>query len=64
MNEGIVKFFNNDRGYGFIIPNDGSADIFVHQNGLTQKIRDNDRVKYELSEGQKGMSAINVRVIQ
>ena len=64
MKEGKVKFFNNTKGFGFITTNDGSEDIFVHESGLIDKIKDNDSVQYETERGRKGMNAVKVQVIQ
>ena len=63
MKEGIVKFFNASKGFGFIKPTDDSEDIFVHESGLLEEIRENDKVKYELEPGRKGMNAVRVEVI-
>ncbi|HLZ16947.1 MAG TPA: cold shock domain-containing protein [Cyclobacteriaceae bacterium] len=63
MKEGKVKFFNNTKGFGFITPNDGSEDIFVHESGLVDKIKDNDNVRYETERGRKGMNAVRVEVV-
>jgi CspA family cold shock protein len=63
MKEGKVKFFNNTKGFGFITPNDGSEDIFVHESGLIDKIKDNDSVRYETERGRKGMNAVRVEVV-
>ena len=63
MKEGKVKFFNNTKGFGFITPNDGSEDIFVHESGLVDKIKDNDHVRYETERGRKGMNAVRVEVV-
>ncbi len=64
MKEGKVKFFNVTKGFGFITPNDGSADVFVHQSGLIDEIRDNVEVQFETERGKKGVNAVRVRVIQ
>lgn len=64
MQEGIVKFFNESKGFGFIKPNDGGKDIFVHVSGLKSDIYENDKVNYDVEEGKKGLNAINVTVIQ
>jgi len=61
--EGTVKFFNETKGFGFIVPSDGAADIFVHSTGLIDTIRENDRVKFEVEQGKKGLNAVNVEVI-
>jgi cold shock protein len=62
MSKGTVKFFNESRGFGFIAPDDGSKDIFVHQSGLIDKISKGDKVSYDVQEGQKGLNAINVKI--
>ncbi|AYN68594.1 cold shock domain-containing protein [Euzebyella marina] len=63
MKEGTVKFFNEAKGYGFIQPNDSNGDVFVHQSGLIDNIQENDKVKYTLEMGQKGMNAVNVELL-
>ncbi|MCK5028839.1 MAG: cold-shock protein [Bacteroidales bacterium] len=63
MSNGTVKFFNNAKGFGFITPEDGSKDVFVHKNGLTDNITEGDKVSYDVEEGQKGLNAVNVKVI-
>ncbi len=63
MQEGTVKFFNETKGFGFITPANGGADLFVHVTGLLSDIRENDRVSYDMKDGQKGPNAVNVRVI-
>lgn len=62
MNTGKVKFFNESKGYGFITPNDGSRDIFVHVKGLLDEVREGDEVTYEIEEGRKGPIAVQVQV--
>ena len=63
MNEGTVKFFNDEKGFGFITPNDSSEDIFVHSSGLIDEIRENDKVKYDTEQGRKGLNAVNVEIV-
>lgn len=63
MQEGIVKFFNNTKGFGFIKPSDSGEDIFVHESGLIHEIRENDRVKFDVERGRKGMNAVNVEIV-
>ena len=61
--EGTVKFFNDQKGFGFISQNDNRNEIFVHVTGLIDEIRENDQVEYDVQEGKKGLNAINVKVI-
>lgn len=63
MNEGTIKFFNEAKGFGFITPNDGGSDVFVHVTGLNGEVRENDKVTYTVEEGKKGLTAVNVTVI-
>lgn len=60
MQQGTVKFFNESKGFGFITPSAGGADVFVHVSGLKSEIRENDTVSYEVQNGQKGLNAVNV----
>lgn len=62
LETGKVKFFNEEKGFGFIVPNNGDADLFVHVTGLQgQTIAEGDEVEYEIGEGRKGPTAINVK---
>ena len=63
MSNGTVKFFNESKGFGFIEPEDGSKDVFVHANGLIDEIREGDKVSYDVEEGRKGLNAVDVKVI-
>lgn len=63
MQEGTVKFFNETKGFGFIKPANGQADIFVHVTGLIDQIRENDKVMFEVENGRKGLNAVKVKVI-
>jgi len=62
MQQGTVKFFNETKGFGFITPANGDAEIFVHASGLIDNIRENDSVTYDVEEGRKGLNAVNVKV--
>jgi cold shock protein len=63
MSNGTVKFFNNSKGFGFITPDDGTKDVFVHQSALTDEIAEGDKVSYDVEEGEKGLNAVNVKVV-
>lgn len=62
MQTGTVKFFNQTKGFGFITPNDGGKEVFVHSTGLIDNIRDNDTVSFDVEDGRKGINAINVKI--
>ena len=63
MKNGIVKFFNESKGFGFIIEDDSKEEYFVHISGLVDKVNEGDTVEFELKEGKKGLNAVNVRGI-
>lgn len=62
MSLGTVKFFNQSKGFGFITPDSGDKDVFVHANNIIDNITDGDKVSFDLESTEKGPSAINVRV--
>ena len=63
MSNGTVKFFNSVKGFGFITPEAGDKDVFVHVNGTIDDINDGDNVSYDVEEGPKGLNAVNVKVV-
>jgi CspA family cold shock protein len=60
MSKGKVKFFNERKGFGFIVDDESQQDVFVHVSGLVDKIRENDEVTFDLTEDNRGKKAINV----
>jgi len=66
MESGTVKWFNNDKGFGFISPDNGSADVFVHFSAIKsdgyRSLDENQKVNYEVENGPKGPQASNVTV--
>jgi CspA family cold shock protein len=63
MEKGTVKFFNDSKGFGFIIEDDSKKEYFVHVSGLVDEIKEGDAVEFELKEGKKGLNAVNVKVV-
>lgn len=63
MATGKVKFFNEAKGFGFIIDEQSGKEVFVHVSGLVDKIRENDSVEFETEQGKKGVNAVNVKLI-
>ena len=62
MNKGEVKFFNETKGFGFIVEEDSKKEYFVHVSGLVDKIREGEAVEFEIEEGKKGLNAVNVKL--
>lgn len=67
MATGTVKFFNSDKGYGFIQPDDGGKDVFVHFSNIAgtgyRNLEENQKVEFEVGQGRKGDEARDVKVI-
>jgi CspA family cold shock protein len=60
---GTVKFFNSEKGFGFIKHDDSNKETFVHVSGLVNDIKQGDHVEFDVQEGKKGLNAVNVKVI-
>ncbi|MFZ4544007.1 MAG: cold-shock protein [Saprospiraceae bacterium] len=62
MYNGTVKFFNESKGFGFVIDNSSKEEIFVHVSGLIDQIREGDQVTFNTERGKKGMNAVDVKI--
>jgi CspA family cold shock protein len=63
MATGTVKFFNDLKGFGFITPDEGGEDVFMHVTGLQDEVREKDKVDYTVERGKKGLNAVDVKRI-
>ncbi|GGF67713.1 MULTISPECIES: cold-shock protein [Wenyingzhuangia] len=63
MKKGTVKFFNESKGFGFIIDDETKQDYFVHISGLIDEVREGDAVEFDLKEGRKGLNAVDVKAL-
>ncbi|HJC61776.1 MAG TPA: cold-shock protein [Candidatus Dietzia intestinigallinarum] len=67
MATGTVKWFNADKGFGFIAPDDGSADVFAHFSAINgsgyRSLEENQQVSFDVTQGQKGLQAENITVL-
>jgi len=63
MQNGTVKFFNESKGFGFIVDDESKTEYFVHVSGLVDKINEGDAVEFELTEGKKGLNAVEVKLV-
>lgn len=60
---GIVKFFNETKGFGFITDNESSKDVFVHKSATKEQLYENDKVEYDIETGDRGQYAVDVVVV-
>ena len=63
MKNGTVKFFNDSKGFGFVVDDETQQEYFVHISGLIDEIREGDKVEFDLTEGKKGLNATSVKVL-
>jgi CspA family cold shock protein len=63
MFTGTIKFFNDEKGFGFIVPAEGGKEVFVHKTATNARLQEGDEVQYEVEEGPRGVNALNVSLI-
>ena len=63
MAKGTVKFYNESKGFGFIVDEENGNELFVHVSGLIDEIQENDEVTYEVTDGRKGPNAVDVKLV-
>ena len=61
--QGTVKFFNTEKGFGFIKHDDSNQETFVHASGLIDQIKEGDKVEFDVQNGKKGLNAVNVKLV-
>jgi CspA family cold shock protein len=68
MATGTVKWFNNTKGYGFVTPDDGEQDVFIHYSSITmdgyKSLKEGQKVQFDINEGPKGLHAANVQTVE
>jgi len=63
-NSGVVKFFLQEKGYGFIVDNTSKEDVYVHFSGTLDRIKQGDEVEFDIESGEKGPKAVNVKRVK
>jgi len=63
MKKGTVKFFNDSKGFGFIVDTETNEEYFVHVSGLIDEVKEDDAVEFDLKDGRKGLNAVDVKLV-
>jgi CspA family cold shock protein len=63
LKTGVIKFFNDSKGFGFVIEDESNTEYFLHVSGCIDEVREGDRIGFDLKEGRKGLNAVDVRVV-
>lgn len=63
MGTGKVKFFNESKGFGFIVDDESGEEIFVHISGLIDEVKEDEKVSFDVQDGKRGLNAVNVKLI-
>ena len=63
MAKGTVKFFNDSKGFGFIVDEETGKEVFVHVSGLVDEVKENDEVTFDVADGRKGPNAVDVKLV-
>jgi CspA family cold shock protein len=63
LKTGVIKFFNDSKGFGFVIEDESNTEYFLHVSGCIDEVREGDSIEFDLKEGRKGLNAVDVRVV-
>lgn len=63
MSTGKIKFFNESKGFGFIVDDESGEEIFVHISGLIDEVKEDEKVSFDVQDGKRGLNAVNVKLI-
>jgi CspA family cold shock protein len=63
LKTGVIKFFNDSKGFGFVIEDESNTEYFLHVSGCIDQVREGDSIEFDLKEGRKGLNAVDVRVV-
>jgi CspA family cold shock protein len=63
LKTGVVKFFNDSKGFGFVTEDESKTEYFLHVSGCIDQVREGDSIEFDLKEGRKGLNAVDVRVV-
>jgi CspA family cold shock protein len=63
LKTGVIKFFNDSKGFGFVIEHESNTEYFLHVSGCIDQVREGDLIEFDLKEGRKGLEAADVRVV-
>jgi len=63
MKKGTVKFFNESKGFGFVVDSETNEEYFVHVSGIIDEIKEDDSVEFDLKDGRKGLNAVDVKLV-
>jgi CspA family cold shock protein len=63
LKTGVIKFFNDSKGFGFVVEDGSNTEYFLHASGCIDQVREGDSIEFDIKEGRKGLNAVDVRVV-